>query len=399
MSIKNTDIVTAIAAKFPTFNGHTAKDAFNLLTANGYDQMAQLDPTLANDFYGLLVRVWLSQINISQAKDNLEASGFGESFAQPFGGITQRMSVDSVKPISAGWIGLKDGDSPDPFVVRKPKVNDRFYKANFRYASLVTVPDEITMRNMYVSEYGISETIGGIMKGLENGYIIEKYLMKKNALNAMINPKVGTLRDTQKVTVPFSIGSTTAEQYENFVIAVKDAVTMMEISPQTGAFNVAGFKTSQDVSRLKLLIRAGIKNRVSVSVLSTMFNQENLNLPVDVIEVPDFGGLEPYKESEFTTPLYPVYDSLGSVIGYNEAKDAKEVTVQEDAVFWKDPNADVIAVLADKGAVFTQMQGQYSVEPIRNPRGKYTNYWASLAGDNGIYTDYNYNWVVFTAGV
>ena len=75
------------------------------------------------------------------------------------------------------------------------------------------------------------------------------------------------------------------------------------------------------------------------------------------------------------------------------------ITVQEDAVFWKDPNADVIAVLADKGAVFTQMQGQYSVEPIRNPRGKYTNYWASLAGDNGIYTDYNYNWVVFTAGV
>lgn len=399
MSIKNTDIVTAIAAKFPTFNGHTAKDAFNLLTANGYDQMAQLDPTLANDFYGLLVRVWLSQINISQAKDNLEASGFGESFSQPFGGITQRMSVDSVKPISAGWIGLKDGDSPDPFVVRKPKVNDRFYKSNFRYASLVTVPDEITMRNMYVSEYGISETIGGIMKGLENGYIIEKYLMKKNALNAMINPKVGTLRDTQKVTVPFSIGSTTAEQYENFVIAVKDAVTMMEISPQTGAFNVAGFKTSQDVSRLKLLIRAGIKNRVSVSVLSTMFNQENLNLPVDVIEVPDFGGLEPYKEAEFTTPLYPVYDSLGSVIGYNEAQGAKEVTVQEDAVFWKDPNTDVIAVLADKGAVFTQMQGQYSVEPIRNPRGKYTNYWASLAGDNGIYTDYNYNWVVFMAGV
>lgn len=36
MALTNKDIVSAIAAKFPTINGHTSKSAMKLLTEAGY---------------------------------------------------------------------------------------------------------------------------------------------------------------------------------------------------------------------------------------------------------------------------------------------------------------------------------------------------------------------------
>ena len=68
--------------------------------------------------------------------------------------------------------------------------------------------------------------------------------------------------------------------------------------------------------------------------------------------------------------------------------------MQEKDVYWDDPNKDVYAILADKGLVFQMRQNPYEVKPIYNPRGLYTNYWAS-SPNNGIFVDHYYNMVVF----
>ena len=117
-----------------------------------------------------------------------------------------------------------------------------------------------------------------------------------------------------------------------------------------------------------------------------------LNTGIEIIPVPNFGGIT-YTSSNGEV-LYPVYDSLGTQIGWNTAKDATEVTVTNSEAVAVDPNADVYAILADKGVIFECRQNGYEVEPIRNPRGRYTNMWAS-SPNNTIAYDSLYNMVVF----
>lgn len=392
-AITNTNLWNAIRAKYPNFNAHTSKATKETFTEAGFESLKDFEPDVLNDFFNLSMRVYLQLVNISHAKDTLEEQGFGEYYDQPYGGYIQRMATNSMKPISAGWKNLKNGDSRDPFVVRKPVVNERFFKQNFDYASLVTIPDEFAMKQIFISPYGMSEFMAGIFAGLENGYITQVYLNKLEALNAALNSTDYPLQDTQKAEVTLS-ATPTVEELTQFILTVKNVVSAMNLAPQSNGYNAMGWTSTQEVARLKLLIRVGYKNAVSVNVLTSAFNPENLNLPVDVIEVPHFGGLEPFKEAAYTTTLYPVYNSLGENIGYAETEGATTVTVQEKDVFWKDRNANVYAVLADKGLVFHSRQNPYTVEPIRNPRGLYTNYWAS-SPNNAICVDPLYNMVVF----
>lgn len=397
-TITNANLWDAIRAKYPQFASHTSKATKELFTEAGFESMKTYEPDTLNDFFNLSIRVYLQLVNISHAKDTLEEQGFGEYYDQPYGGIIQRMATNSIKPISAGWKGLTNGNSVDPFVVRKPDVKERFFKQNFDYASLVTIPDEYAMKQIFISEFGMSEFMAGIMAGLENGYISQVYLNKLEALNAAINSTEFPLQDTQKLQVTFADPTApTTDELTAFILGVKNAVSAMNLAPQSNAYNAMKWTSTQDVSRLKLLVRAGYKNEVSVRLLTAAFNPENLNLPVDVIEVPHFGGLIPYKEEGFTTQLYPAYNNLGECIGFAESEGQSEATVQEDAVFWKDPNANVYAVLADKGLLFHSRQNPYTVEPIRNPRGLYTNYWAS-SPNNAICIDPLYNMVVFNTG-
>lgn len=391
--ISNLDLWNATRKAFPQFASHTAEGTKEMFTEAGFEKLRNYSVDALDDFWKLSMRVWLNVINISHANDPLEDNGFGEYYDQPWGGYIQRMSIDSVKPISPAYKGLKDGAGPDPFVVRKPKTAERFWRQNFDYASLITYPDEFAQKQIFISEYGVSEFYAGVMEGLQNGYTIQKYENKLEALNAGINSTDTALQDSQHFTASLS-AVPTEDEMKNFILGVNNVVEAMTALGATDGFNAMHFQSTQDKSRLKLLVRPGFKNALKVMTLSGIFHPDELNMDVDVIVVPHFGGLQPYKEAEFTTPLYPVYSELGEMIGYNEAEDQTEVTVETYDVFWKDPNANVNAILADKGVIFECRQNAYEVEPIRNPRGRYTNFWAS-SPNNTIAFDPLYNIVLF----
>lgn len=391
-NITNANLWDAIRAKYPNFASHTAKATKALFTESGFEAIKASDyPDTLNDFFELSLRVYLQQINISHAKDTLSSNGFGEYYSQPMGGYIQRMSIDSLKPISPAYKKLVEGKSVDPYIVRKPKTGERLFKQNFDYQSLITIPDDFQFKQIFIAEYGMSEYMGGLMTALENGYTVQLYENKLEAINAGINSTEHPLQDTQKVEVSLS-ATPTKDELSDFILAVKNVVDAMTLGAQTNGYNAMYFSTMQDKSRLKLLLRPGIKNAIAVEVLANAYNQENLNLPIDVIEVPNFGGLEPYKDENFTTKLYTVYDDFGAVKGYTETEDGTTVTVEESDVYWKDPNADVIGIIADKGYIFFSQQNPYRVEPIRNPRGLYTNYWAS-SPNNAVCVDHIYNLV------
>lgn len=383
--INNTDLWNQVRAKYPHFASHTAKATREMFNEAGFEALRQMPENPLNEFWGLLMRVYLQQVNISHAKDTLENKGFGEYYDNPRGGFIQRMSVNSIKPISPKYKGLNNGDAPNPFVVRKPVTAERFFQQNFDYASLVTIPDDFQQKQIFISEFGFDEFMSGVMEGLRNGYVIQVYENKLEALNKIINSTAYPLQDTQKFVVEMS-DDPTDEELTNFILLVKNIASAIDMAPQSSAYNAAKFATTQEAGRLKMLVRPGVKNAIAVRTLTGAFNPGELSMPFELIEVPHFGGLVPYLNSTMTTRAYEVYNDLGEVIGYAATEGATEAAAEIDEVYWKDPNEDVIAVIADKGAVFYSQQNGYEVEPIRNPRGRYTNYWASspnntIAGD------------------
>lgn len=388
--LSNAEIWDDLRANFPSFASHTAKATADLFTEKGFEALNRSDLTAVNDFFELSLRVSLMVVNISHAQDALEVAGFGEAFDQPFGAIIQKMNTNSIKPISPKYKGLKDGDSPDPFVVRKPVVNERFFQQNFDYASLITIPDDFQKKQIFISEFGMSEFQAGIFEGLQNGYTIQKFENKLEAINKAINSTKYPFKETQKMSVSLS-DTPTNEQVLQFIYSILNVVEAMSIPPQTDAFNAMGFNNTQDLSRLSLLIRPGWKNRIML-VLPQVFHYEQSPLAnINIIQVPNFGGIEYHSEDEAGSKLYPHYDSLGSVDGWSKTDGGELYT---GGLYTKDPNENVIAILADKGFVFEARQNPYLVEPIRNPRGLYTNYWAS-SPNNTVAVDPLYNCVLF----
>ena len=386
----NVELWNLIRSQFPQFAQHTAEATAEMFTDRGFEQLqASQYPDVLNDFWQLSMRVYFQLINRSDVRDDLSDNGFGEYFTNPNGGYIQRMAMYNSKPVSPAYKNLTNGSSPDPFVVRKAKVEERLFRQNFDYQSLITIPDEYQFKQIFISEYGMAEFMAGLMESLNNGYTIQLTTNKLEAINAGINSTTYPLKDTQKVGVALSANPTESE-LKNFVQTVKDVVSAMTLGPQSSAFNAMSFPNVQDKSRLKILVRPNLENAISVNVLASAFNPDELGLGIDIVTVPHFGGLKPYEDAEFTTPLYPVYDSLGSQIGWNTQANQSNVTVEDADVFWQDPNENVIALIADKGYVFYSEQNPYRVEPIRNPRGLYTNYWAS-SPNNTVAVDHLYN--------
>lgn len=394
----NIELWNGLRAKFPQFASHTSQGTADLFTANGYEALKQSDISALDDYFSLSVKVYTQFINQDRAKDPLEAQDFGETYAVPFSAIIQRLSVEPVLPVSPAFKGLKNFDSPDPGVVYKPEVSERFFKQNFDYQSLITMPDDYAYKVIFTEPTGMADYLTSqIMNALEAGYTVQKYENKKQALNAYLNSTKHPLQDTQKYNWDAAKGSETSEDLADFIVLTNDIADAMTEGPYSSAFNSMEHNNVQDRSRLRLLVRTGFKNKFRKARMTNPNPGEQLTLDFPLVEVPDFGGLEPYQDAEFTTPLYPVFDKLGHEIGFNTVQGSDEVTVQKKDVHYKDPNEGVVAILADKGLIFEGIQNDYSVEPWRNPRGRYTNLWAS-SPNNTVAVDAIYNAVVITEG-
>ena len=426
MALTNAQLWNYIRDRYPNFKSQTAKGTADLFTSKGFEQLSQFDSSVLNDFFSLSLRVFLQKIDVANVKDLLSEQDFGESYDQPYGGYTQRIAVNSIKPISPGYKGLQDGDSPDPFVVRKPETNERFFTQNFDYASLVTTPDTALYKNMFVSETGMSDYLGGIMKGLQNGYTLQKYVNKLEALNAGINSSTFALKDTQQYQ---TAALTDSASIIAFIKLVRDIVSAMVFNPATAAFNAYGFESTQDKDRLRLLVKPELMN--TIATISRLNSPEDMSLPIKVVQVPNFGGLTPaltkgdvyaagtIKTDSSATPTYttylaatanasdttigeitvtstvPIYNTLGEKVATAFVTSGTTYYIPNEVTKYTDPNAGLLAVIADKGYIFENQQNPYQVEPIRNPRGLYTNYWAS-SPNNGIVVDHLYNVVTIS---
>lgn len=396
MAATNIELWDKARAMSPSFASHTSKGTSELFSEKGFDQLLRRDVDAINEFFELSIRTVLNKIDISTARNPLEGSGIVERYANPYGGYLQRISVMSIKPVTPAFKGLQDGDSVDMQIVKKPEVAERFFTQNFDYQSFITLQDW-QARQIFVAEQGMSAFLAGIMEALRNGYTIQEYVNTMACINAMIN--TAQRKETQVVNLTsWTASSPTVSEMKDFIYKVRQTVNAIRLTPQTGAFNANGFETAVDASSMVMLVRAGVKDHIAIDLLADAYNREELDLPVEVFEVSDFGGLIPLGYATATgsadslSPIFPHYDVNGTEDGWSTTKDGPN-----NATFVKylDPNERVIGVLVQRGAIFTADQVPITTRPAPyNVRGLYQNYFASAANCLIRY-DKNYNFVVF----
>lgn len=389
--VSNVDLWNYLRATNPSFERHTSKGTADLFTEKGFEALRRQDVTAIDEFFQLSLRLAFQKVDISKARNPLEDSGLVEVYDTPNGGYVQRIAVDSIKPVSPAYKDLPDGNGPDPFVVRKPKSSERFFAQNFDYQSFISI-QETMVKRIFLEEFGMSAYIAGIIQGLQNGYTIQRYENILQAIHTALISSATPLKESQVVVI--DNWSESEDNLKSFVLLVKDIATAMEVSPQTDAFNANSFATAVRAEDHVLLVRAGLKNKIEVMLEVGAFNPEKLAMPFTIKEVENFGGI--YYTGTVagaTERIYPAVDAFGAKVdgkwvltegaSESEAVEATDITAV-------DPHYNTIAMIAQKGTIFENIQNGYSIRPIFNPRGLYTNYWADAA-NNAVCYDANYN--------
>lgn len=409
--LTNLQLWNALRKKFPNFASHTAEGTKDLFTDRGFEALRLSDIDAINEYYNLSMRVAFQKIDIAKVKDPLASVGLVEIYNTPNGGFTQRIAINSIKPISPKYLGLKTGDSVDMQTVRKESSSERFFQMNYNYQSTISIED-FQIKTLFLDEYGVSSYIAGIMRGLENGYTVQNYVNTLETLNAGLNSTKYPLQDSQKYEVSWT-DEPTVDNLKDFILTINDIATVMDTTASTSAFNAMGFDTAYDKSDFIVLGRAGIKNRIKM--LNKLQAPGDTSIPFEYSEVEHFGGLVPKDAND--ADMQEVYDSFGTVVGYidgsvtvnghafqnsvgqwlvnvTSGSTTADTTFPTEPDHWHDPNADIIAVIAQKGLIFKNQQNPYQVAPApHNVAGLYTTFWAS-SPNNGIVYDPLYGCIV-----
>lgn len=392
--VKNSEIFKLAQAFSPQFKSYTA----NVTATNldlGWEANKTIDPEVVNEWFKVSMKIILQKVDIATVKNPIEGYGIVENYDTEWGNMVQRLAISGMKPVDPKFHGLQDGQSVDHYIVRKPKVEERFFSQNFDFQNFFTLQD-FQIKQILQSEFGMDQITSGIVAQMENSYQKQRYLNELEALSAGINSTDFPLQTNQVLEMDsWTAAGVTDAELLGFIQSVKNLVANMTLSPSTSAYNAGKFETAINTDDLVLLVRPEILTAIQTRLMVGAFNKEDLTLPVEVKPILNFGGLRPYFGDTDDYPLFPHYNSLGETDGWalTEGGD-KEKELDDPAVRYADTNDNVLGVLIQKGAIFTTEQNGVQMLPTPvNARGVYTNYFFNVI-NAGVHFDYFYNLVV-----
>ena len=120
MNFTNVQLWNALRKKYKSFASLTAEATADLFSEKGWGDISRDNIPALNSFFELSMRVALNKMDVAKVNTRLVESGLVEVYGTENGGYLQRISMETITPVSPAFINLKDGDSPDPYVVRKP---------------------------------------------------------------------------------------------------------------------------------------------------------------------------------------------------------------------------------------------------------------------------------------
>ena len=392
--LTNAQFLTAVSKVAPEFKELASKNSRDVFTEAGYESLANLPGTedAVTRFYNIALLVGLQTVEHAKFKDVLANMGILERLQMTMGAYKQENRVQRIKNVNPAWLGkdgtgLKNGDSVDPYVVRKPVIDQNYYGLNWNYQNFFTLQDFDLKLGWVTPNDGIQSVVSAIYEMVDLDRLETEFSKFFEVMNGAINSTKHPLADTQKIVLDSWSATPTDTEVEALIRVLKNIVEVFGSMPSVDIYNAGQYPNGADASDMTMLVRVGIKSRID-TVMAYVFGPEYLQFPIKVKSVPNFGGIKHYAASDtaFKTELVPVTDKDGVYTGFYSADGTETGQIAAAKTVEVDPNEDVIAVIAQKGVIFELIQNEMKVRPIINPRGEYQNTFFNQM-NNGI----NYN--------
>ena len=419
--LTNADFLEAVADRAPQFSALASKKSSEIFTTEGFEALSHIysangDPV--TDFYQVALLVGLQYVDMVDFSNPLDDMNLIERFNMDLGAYMQRSRVKRIKNVSPAFKGLKNGDSPDQYEVRKPEIIQDYYHLNWNYQNFVSLQD-FDLKQGWLKENGIGEITAAVFNMIGLDRVETEYAKFFEVLSGAINSTDHPLQNTQIMELGAAL--TSEAGVRAFVKFVKNVARSIKAVPSTDMYNAAKYPNGNAAaSKMVILVREGVLSQIE-DVLGYAFNPEKLSLPFEIKEVPNFGGMTMCAAADDAT-LQPVYDKNGVVVGGIDASatvnsyatqrssDGRwivnitsggvtaDTTIAEldrgEVVYEDTTNADIVAVIIERGAIFELIQNEMTAEPARNARGMYVNTWFNQP-NNGIGYNHDKNLIVF----
>lgn len=394
--LTNAQFLTAVSKVAPEFKEMAAKNSRDVFTEAGFQALQNLPGTedAVTRFYNIALMVGLQTVEHAKFKDVLAAMGILERLQMSMGAYKQENHVQRIKNVNPAFLGtdgkgLKNGDSVDPYVVRKPVIDQDYYGLNWNYQNWFTLQDFDLRLGWITPGNGVQSVVSAIYSMVDLDRYETEYSKFFEILNGAINSTEHPLTDTQQIKLDSWGETPTDDEVEALIRVLKNIVEVFDSMPSVDIYNAGQYPNGADASDMTMLVRLGIKSRID-TLMAYVFGPEYLQFPIKVKAVPNFGGIKHYAASDtgFTTELIPVTDKDGVYTGYYSADGTELGQIAKAETVEVDPNKDIIAVIAQKGVIFELIQNEMKVRPIINPRGEYQNTFFNQM-NNGM--NYNHN--------
>jgi hypothetical protein len=386
---------------------------------NGSTALTQADlegGTFFSKFLTNALDMAVEKFDVPVVNTKWENSGIVEHYSHPEAGIYIRRAGRVASEVTPGFLPENANSSdPDKYSPYKPRfvddVEDRYFKIGNDNFQAVTTYQDFAIRPIVNNPYGLGSYIMLKINSITQAYRQHREVFyAKTFMHAFTDNYKYQLRKTQVLKVDYPTDGTapTQDQSKGLFNALRKTVHTIEgVVGTTGEFNEAGYQSSWNRDDFALILRTGIEDDAITRIPTEFFRDNAFSFPFDqVTEMNDFGELEAYADSEFKKRLYPVYsnDGWGSVI--DNTWNPKEGTtfgaagqIVDDGtnVFFKDPYADVLGFIVQKGRIFDETPNGLIINSKYNERTLATSIIAS-APQNGTYSDYYYNLIVIKGG-
>lgn len=303
------------------------------------DNIAQIGLTLTSNEFEVLMNEWqralVNRIGMVifhnyLLKNPLQKYIYGN---MEFGDAIEEIATDIVSGRDMDW--GKEGESIDPFVKFSPQAKAEYHRVNSPIQYMTTI-EKYRIRRAFTTPGGLSSLITQFVGQLMSSANYDTWTLTKTTMAYYINDSKASaglpLLPTQKIV---SEDVTDEASAKKFLLQVKNAVSAMKFP--NNAFNPQQIHKTLDNRNLTLFIRADIMNTIGVEAMASAFNIEQLNMPVSIESMDNFG----------TDP---------------EGRDTD----------------DVLAVLAEDWWLLITQQFE-EMSNIYNPRGLYWNYFLTRA--------------------
>ena len=402
--MNNAQYLVAVSKLAPELGKSLSAIGNDIFTEKGFERVQNLPGTddLITRFYEVAMLVGLQKVDHAKFSDPMVEAGLVESYQMSYGAYMQRNRVKRIKNVNPAFLGadgkgLKNGDSIDPYVVRKPEIVQDYYgDPNAFYQNYFSLQD-FDLKLGWISENGVDDVVSAIFEMVDLDRIDVRFALYFKVLNGALHSSETPLTDSQKLELTsWTDGAPTDAEVRELIELVKNIEESFKLTPTVEQFNAGGFPNKCAFSDLVMLVRSGIKSKIE-SVMAYVYGPEYLQFPIRLHPVANFGGLKYYAsdDTSHTTELKPVYDSNGVYTGYYSADGTTTDAVLETECDVVDPNADILAVIAEKGVIFRLEQNPLKVRSIFNPRGEYQNTFFNETG-NGIYYNYTKNLITIS---